>query len=171
MSGKNAVVYSPADKNLFNLCGKTKKAAIVQIVFLSYIACVLWNLLNFRKEIRILTLCLDPCYSGKSIGFQLFPAELSIVKAVKFEASVMSVWASLYLGYIVLLGEHCPTSRTKYRHSSERDCMHLEPFQDLTGFWDCDWMQPSFMRDQSSQGENFSVASTAAASTACICCS
>ena len=97
-------------------------------------------------------------------------AKLSKVEGVKFEASFMSVWASLYLGSIGLLGEYCPTSRKKYRHSLERDCMHLEHFQDHTGFWGCSWMQPSYTRDQSTQGENFSLFNSAA-STVWVGCS
>ncbi|XXG74267.1 hypothetical protein AAC387_Pa07g3034 [Persea americana] len=68
-------------------------------------------------------------------------AKLSKVEGVKFEASFMSVWASLYLGSIGLLG-----------------------------FWGCSWMQPSYTRDQSTQGENFSLFNTVA-STVWVGCS
>jgi hypothetical protein len=49
------------------------------------------------------------------------------VEGAKFEASFMSERASLFLSSIGLLGEYCPTSRKKIRHTADKvGCMHLD---------------------------------------------
>lgn len=66
------------------------------------------------------------------------------MEGVKFEASFMSERASLFLSSIGLLGEYCPTSRKKSRHSSRKvGCMHLwisEAYK--THCFGCQFMPP-----------------------------
>jgi len=70
------------------------------------------------------------------------------VKSVKveFETSFMSVRASLFLSSIGLLGEYCPTSRKKDRHTSEKSsCMHLGSLEGSAIYHQgCTFMRPSF---------------------------
>ena len=78
------------------------------------------------------------------------------VEGVKFETSFMSEQASLFLSSIGLLGEYCPTSRKKNRHSFTKvGCMHLEPFLDyITHSPGCSYMQPfPFARNSSNFGK------------------
>lgn len=60
-------------------------------------------------------------------------------------SAFMSGQDNLYLGTIGLLGEYCPTSKKKFRHTLERlGCMHLEPFGNLALLQGCNQVQPSF---------------------------
>lgn len=64
-------------------------------------------------------------FSG-SWQFCLLFLQLTKVESLKFEASFMSERATLFLSSIGLLGEYCPKSRKKNRHTADKvGCMHL----------------------------------------------
>lgn len=63
--------------------------------------------------------------------------------SVKSEASFMSERASLFLSSIGLLGEYCPTSRKKSRHSSHKvGCMRLGTSEAYITLLGCQFMRP-----------------------------
>ena len=77
------------------------------------------------------------------------------MECVKFEASFMSERASLFLSSIGLLGEYCPTSRKKSRHSSYIvGCMHIVLSESYnTHCSGCQFMRPlsgkgGFLKDR-----------------------
>lgn len=77
----------------------------------------------------------------------------------------MSGQDNIYLGTIGLLGEYCPTSKKKFRHTLVRvGCMHLELFQNLAILEGCNQARPPFdLLDQSSFEDWAPSASVAAA--------
>ncbi|KAK4833370.1 hypothetical protein QYF36_003635 [Acer negundo] len=89
-----------------------------------------------------------PSYVG-SWQFSLLGLQFDKVECVKFEASFMYERASLLLSSIGLLGEYCPTSRKKSRHSSHIvGCMHLG----LSGAYNIHCSGCQFMRPLSGKG-------------------
>lgn len=95
-------------------------------------------------------------FSG-SLQFNLLHFAFLKVEGVKFEASFMSERASLFLSSIGLLGEYCPTSRKKNRHSTDKvPCMHLVLLEGCnTDFLSCQFMRPfPAFRNLSGQGKS-----------------
>ncbi|KAL2467532.1 Uncharacterized protein Fot_51190 [Forsythia ovata] len=103
---------------------------------MSFMLNLVFFLISFLYNLQLLSIC-------DIWLLKLRHLQLAKVECIKLEASFMSEQAPQFLSVIGLLGEYCPPSKDKDRHSAHKlGCMHLELQGYNINFQGCQFMRP-----------------------------